>query len=532
MYSWLKTGSLQAKRKVTEVSVDAARHVTPEDGGPPVSSGNNTSTSLPVDLPRSNKKPKAGTRQYDKSYLLLGFTSVIDPNGVALPKCVRCWKTKTNESMVPSKLLNHQQKCHPDDVGQKETYFKSLLAKVPSLHAMHTKMNNAADEGLRASYEVSYEIARKGEAYTIGESLIKPCAVIMTRAVIGEESVAKLNNISLSDTTVRSRTHEMARNIEDELVSRVRASPYHALQLDESTDVSGLAVLLVFVRYIHADRVEENMLMCHPLDTHTTALSIFEAMDNYYTGHDIPWAKCIDVCTDGARAMVGVLNGLAALIKKQCPNCTSSHCMLHREALASMHLPPSLKVVMEEVVKLVNYIKTRPLKSRLFSELCEDMGSDHKALLMHANVRWLSRGKVLIRMIELHQPLHVFMSSNEKFALTCRLSDEVWLQRVAYMADIFGKLNTLNRSLQGNSDNILTAAGKIEAFKRKLDMYVGMAESSGVAECFTELTSFLSQHEQPLHPTVLADIKAHLRQLRANFEKYFPKGSRWPSTRS
>lgn len=54
-----------------------------------------------------------------------------------------------------------------------------------------------------------------------------------------------------------------------------------------------------------------------------------------------------------------------------------------------------LNTVLNEVVKVVNHVKANALNSRVFAALCDDMGADHKQLLLHADVRWLSRGKVL-----------------------------------------------------------------------------------------------------------------------------------------
>jgi hypothetical protein len=53
----------------------------------------------------------------------------------------------------------------------------------------------------------------------------------------------------------------------------------------------------------------------------------------------------------------------------------TTHCMTHYESLVMKELYPELSEVMNTVIRSVNYIKTCPLKSRLFAEMCEEMGA-------------------------------------------------------------------------------------------------------------------------------------------------------------
>ena len=49
-----------------------------------------------------------------------------------------------------------------------------------------------------------------------------------------------------------------------------------------------------------------------------------------------------------------------------------------KETLASKHLNPALNQVLECVVNMVNFIKSRPLKARFFKKLFEDIiGAEH-----------------------------------------------------------------------------------------------------------------------------------------------------------
>lgn len=91
--------------------------------------------------------------------------------------------------------------------------------------------------------------------------------------------------------------------------------------------------------------------------------------------------------------MVGKTAGIISRIKDVAKNCSNNYCILHRQALAIKKMPIPLKNVLDEAVKIINFVKSRLLNTKLFTILCEDMGDIHKALLYHIEVRWLFEGK-------------------------------------------------------------------------------------------------------------------------------------------
>ncbi|GBL98184.1 Zinc finger BED domain-containing protein 5 [Araneus ventricosus] len=151
--------------------------------------------------------------------------------------------------------------------------------------------------------------------------------------------------------------------------------------MDESTDFPGLPILMAILRYPYLDSFHEDLLLCKPLPTTTTGNEIFKLLDGFFAKNSILWDNCVDVCTDGEKAMTGKMSGAIAKIKKA-NGCSSSHCILHRHALAMKKMPPFIKEVLSQTVKIINFIKSRPKNNRLFKILCDDVGSLHTSLLL------------------------------------------------------------------------------------------------------------------------------------------------------
>lgn len=56
-----------------------------------------------------------------------------------------------------------------------------------------------------------------------------------------------------------------------------------------------------------------------------------------------------------------------------------------------------------------NREKASATNSRLFTALCEEVDDDYHTLLMHTDMRWLSRGWVPMRLFSLREELHNFL---------------------------------------------------------------------------------------------------------------------------
>jgi hypothetical protein len=228
------------------------------------------------------------------------------------------------------------------------------------------------------------------------------------------------------------------------------------------------------------------------------------------------------ISTDRVRAMSGRLTGLIARIRESNPSVTWHHCCIHRESLATKKMTEELKKVLNESVKIVNFIKARSLNSRLFEKLCQSMDSDHQQLLLHTEVQWLSHGKVLSWLFELRDEIRVFFIDLESpLTLTKCLNDYSWLAVLTYMADILTHLNALNLSMQGGGITIFNVEDKIEAMIKKLELRAHRLSKRNF-DAFQNLKTFLESVDEELSNEVLEFFTQHLQDLRCSFHKYFP----------
>ncbi|XP_042213300.1 protein FAM200A-like [Homarus americanus] len=132
-----------------------------------------------------------------------------------------------------------------------------------------------------ASYLVAKRIAKCKQPHTNGENLVKLAVLDMVRTVIGDDAVKKTETIPLSNNTLSRRIQEMSAYIKEQVVTAIKESGKFSLQLDESTDVSDDAQLLVYARYQGKSDMEENFLFCKRLETTTTGEDLFKLVDNF-----------------------------------------------------------------------------------------------------------------------------------------------------------------------------------------------------------------------------------------------------------
>ncbi|XP_076358915.1 protein FAM200C-like [Tachypleus tridentatus] len=225
-------------------------------------------------------------RKWNDEYVKFGFTCTTEKDGTQRPQCILCSTLFSNANLKPSKLDEHFKNKHGGrDAGNDIVTLRVKRARFDQVGTLPTYGFSPTEKPLlRASYEVAYQIAKSKKPHTIGEELIKPCALEMAKIVLGKEAEKKLQQVSLSNDVIHNRIIDMNVDILEQVVADIKASPVKiSLQVDESTD---------------------------SLKTTAQAIDVLNKIQEFVSRNKLHLDKIGSICTDGAPAMLAIVLGL------------------------------------------------------------------------------------------------------------------------------------------------------------------------------------------------------------------------------
>ncbi|KAJ3582210.1 hypothetical protein NHX12_015751, partial [Muraenolepis orangiensis] len=142
--------------------------------------------------------------------------------------------------------------------------------------------------------------------------------------------------------------------------------------------------------------------------------------------------------------------------------------------------------VMSLVIRVINFIVARALNDRQFKTLLDEV-NNYPGLLLHSNVRWLSRGKVLSRFAACLNEIRTFLEM--KGVGHPELADTEWLLKFYYLVDLTEHLNQLNVKMQGIGNTVLSLQQAVFAFENKLELFITDLETGRLLH-FEKLSQF------------------------------------------
>lgn len=313
---------------------------------------------LPESVQSETEKPKSVTRKFRAEWESQFFVSEYKDKAI----CLICRHDFTDfrkfafERHFQSKHKATDEKF-PATSKKRADEILRLKNGLLSEQKTFKKFMNTNELITRASYEIAYEIAKRGKPYLDGEfhkQLMQ--STIQTLCEHWDDNPRKtllenVKKIPLSHQTVSRRVNEIGAQLEANLKRDLEQCEWFSIALDETTDIKDEAQLMFWVRYFTGDRTGEDILALVSLSEHTTAIDIFKAFQATVTRFNLDLKKLAAICTDGAPAMLGIRSGFVALVKKHAAenfnnrHVLSYHCIIHQENLCAKALQRSCNVV-------------------------------------------------------------------------------------------------------------------------------------------------------------------------------------------
>ena len=204
----------------------------------------------------------------------------------------------------------------------------------------------------------------------------------------------------------------MATQILRNVISSLQQSPFLALMMDESTDVSNVEQVTYVIRWVD-DKLEVHeefvgLYSVPSIDSDT----LMAVTKDVFLRMNMSFTKLRGQCYDGASVMKGSKSGIAVRICKEEPRAIYTHCYGHSINLAASDAIRSSKIMKDalditfEITKLIKY---SPRREAVFREVKEShdfsTGSHSAGIRILCPTRWTVRADALKSITNNYQTL-------------------------------------------------------------------------------------------------------------------------------
>lgn len=170
--------------------------------------------------------------------------------------------------------------------------------------------------------------------------------------------------------------------------------------------------LLVYVKFLNTDQKAfyEDLLGVSPLQTSTRGEDIYLTVKDMLTKTAIEPKQVVSMTTDGAPAMTAREKGAVARLEEGNPELRAYHCIIHQSVLCAS-LSDEHAEVINTVMKMINFIRaSSSYQHCMLREFPREVDANAADLLLHNNVRWLSKGRVFEHFWSIKREVAAFLA--------------------------------------------------------------------------------------------------------------------------
>ena len=291
---------------------------------------------------------------------------------------------------------------------------------------------------------------------------------------LGNTTLTRLQTAKNRTYGSEQSMHEMlsaiSDTLEDTILQEVCASPYYAIIMDQSTNLSTVKQLGVVVQYLSMETATLQCRFLKLLDmsqyVHATAENIVDCLTKYLdTASPSPSSrKLAGASSDGASVMLGEENGVMARLKAKVPGLIVTHCAAHRVALAACDAA-NAEPWFRKFEKSLNQVYTFFSRSSARTAELKEMQSllDHPQLKLQrsTDTRWLSLENAVTALRRCFKPVKAVLEHEgaegeaTAIGLSVQLSKPEYIITLYLLSDVLDILSSLSCVCQSVDLNLL-----------------------------------------------------------------------------
>ncbi len=173
------------------------------------------------------------------------------------PLCLLCKQTRS--SFKRSNLERHFQTTHtqfnesyPPGSELRKRKIEQLSSSLSKQQRLIHRTTSTAERLTEASFEIAWILARGKKTFSDTE-IVKDCFLASAEILFAEFDnkdaiIKQIKGLQLSDSTIMRRIENIGKDVSDQLCADVSAAPYFSIAVDESTDLTDVAQLCVWVK--------------------------------------------------------------------------------------------------------------------------------------------------------------------------------------------------------------------------------------------------------------------------------------------
>ena len=352
-------------------------------------------------------------------------------------------------------------KLHANSEMHKTAINKEHLQRVSPFHKEVQQQETMKNEVLVKVFSSLYWLAKEEIANKKATQLIE----LLER--LGLEEIRHFKHRSRA--SIREVFLFLGKAVKNRVITDAASSDAFGCLADEVTDISVLQQFVVFVKYVNSSgKPQTDFLHTQHMANGATGEELAKCLKNIVQECQMELKKMKSCVTDGAGAMIGRHNGMAAIIKRDVPDLINIHCVCHRLALACADASKELSYIKKveglllQVWKFYEYSPKKTAKfaivqGQLLNLLPKEQLSEAKKHMKKAKKavasRWLSFDASVGAMIqEFIAHLQTFEFFKEEDATACGLLTQTrchkFIGAIYILKEVLAPLAVLSKTLQ------------------------------------------------------------------------------------